>query len=111
MVLLERNQCGHPLSGLLWERQLEDALSEFGWENFPNWECVFVHRKRGLILSVSVDDIKMAGMKKNMVPMWKKLMKNVDIDEPTSFIDHVNLRRTQRECKPNEIIIGVYKDV
>ena len=31
----------------------------------------------------------MAGMKQNMAPMWKKLMKNVDLHEPTSFLDHV----------------------
>ena len=27
----------------------------------------------------------MAGKKQNLAPMWKKLMQNVDIDEPTSF--------------------------
>ena len=32
------------------------------------------------------------GWKQNMALMWKKLMKNVDIDEPTSFIDHVEMR-------------------
>ena len=35
-------------------------------------------------------------------------MKNVDFDEPTSFLDHVYLRCTQRECKPNETIIEQY---
>ena len=37
--------------------------------------------------------------------MWKKLMKLVDLGEPTSFLDHVYLGCTQRECKPNENII------
>ena len=32
-------------------------------------------------------------------------MKNVDIDEPTSFFDHVDLGCTQRACKPNETVI------
>ena len=45
------------------------------------------------------------GKKQNMVPMWKKLMQNVDLDEPTSFLDHVYLGCTQRERKLNEIII------
>ena len=27
----ERNLCGPPLAGLLWERQLEKALLELGW--------------------------------------------------------------------------------
>ena len=43
----------------------------------------------GLFLSVYVDDIKTSGKKQNMDPMWKKLMKNVDIDEATSFLDCV----------------------
>ena len=67
---------------------------------------MFVHGKQWLFLSVYVDDIKMTGKKQNVAPMWKKLMKNVDIDEPTSFFDHVYLGSTQRECKPNETIIG-----
>ena len=41
----------------------------------PNWECMFVHRKQGLLLSVYVDDINMAGQKQDMAPMWKKYMK------------------------------------
>ena len=38
---------------------------------------------QGLFLSVPVDDLKLAGRKQNMAPMWKKLMRNVDLDEPT----------------------------
>ena len=98
MVLLERNFCGHPLAGLLWERQFEGVLLELGNEEVPSWECLFVHRKQGLCLSVCVDDIKMGGKKLNMAPMWKKLMKNVDLDEPTSFLDHAFLGCTQRQC-------------
>ena len=48
----------------------------------------------------------MAGKKHKIAPMWKKLMKDVDIEEPTSFLDHVYLGCTQRGCKPNEKIIG-----
>ena len=53
-------------------------------------------------------DIKMAGKKQNLAPMWKKLMKDVDIEEPQSFLDHVYLGCTKRECKPNEKIIEQY---
>ena len=61
VVPLERNFFGPPLAGLLWKRQFEKALMELGWEEVPNWECLFVHRKQKLFLSVYVDDIKMAG--------------------------------------------------
>ena len=37
------------------------------------------------------------------LPCGRELMKNVDLDEPTSFLDHVYLGCTQRECKPNEM--------
>ena len=50
--------------------------------------------------------------KQDMAPMWKKLMKFVDLDEPNSFLDHVYLRRTQRECKPTDSgINGVQRNV
>ena len=78
---------------------------EFGWETVPNWECLSVHRKHKLFLSVHVHDINMAGMLQNLALIWKKLMKDVDIEEPTSFLDHVYLGCTQREFKPNEKII------
>ena len=52
----------NPSAGFLWERQFEEVLLELGWEKVPNWECMFVHRKQRLFLSVYVDDIKkMAG--------------------------------------------------
>ena len=49
VVLLERNLCGHPLAGLLWERQFEKVLLELGWEKVSNWECIFVQKKIILI--------------------------------------------------------------
>ena len=42
-VVPERNLYGHPLAGLLWERQFEEVLLGLGWEKVPNWECLFVH--------------------------------------------------------------------
>ena len=46
------------LTGPLWEKQFEKILLKHGWEKIPNWECLFVHREKGLFLSVYVDDIK-----------------------------------------------------
>ena len=108
VVLLERNLYGHPLAGLLWERQFEESVLELGWENVPNWECMFVHRTPGLFLSENVDDIKKR-LERSRIWLPCGNMKYVDIDEPTSFLDHVFLGRTQRECKPNETIIEQYK--
>ena len=74
-------------------------------------ECMFVHWKQELFLSVFADDIKMTGKKQNKAPMWKKLMKNVDLEESTTILDHVYLGCTQRECKPNETIVEQHTKV
>ena len=65
VVPLERNLYGHPLAGLLWERQFETILLKYGWEKVSNWECLFVHREKGLFLSVYVDDIKIGRKETN----------------------------------------------
>ena len=59
------------------------AIRELG-EGF-HWECLFVHREKGLFLSLYVDDVKLAGKKQKIDPMWKVLMKEVDVGEPTSL--------------------------
>ena len=83
VVPLERNLYGHPLAGLLWERQFEKILLQHGWEKVSNWECLFVHRQKRLFLSVFVDDIKFAGKKQ----------------------DHVYLGCTQRQCEISKDIV------
>ena len=50
VVPLQRNLYGHLLAGLKWERQFEKILLKHGWEKFPNWECLFVHREKRIIL-------------------------------------------------------------
>ena len=54
---------------------------------------------------VYVDDIKLAGKKQNTDPMWKELMKDVDLGEPTSSLDHVYLGCTQQECETRKDIV------
>ena len=46
VVPLERNLYGHPLAGLIWERQFEKILLKHGWVKIPNWECLVVPWKR-----------------------------------------------------------------
>ena len=81
-------------------------LLKYGWEKVHNWECFSEHREKGLFLSVYVDDIKLAGKKQNIDPMWKVLNKEVDLGEPTSFLDHVYRVCTQRQCEISKDIVG-----
>ena len=92
VVLHEQNLYGPPSGRTI-------VGLEHGWGKVPNWECSFVNREKGLFLSVYVDDVKLAGKKQNLDPMWKVLHKEVDLGEPTSFLDYVYLGCAQRECK------------
>ena len=109
VVPLERNLYGHPLAGLLWEKLFEKILLKHGWEKVSNWECLFVHREKGLFLSVCEDDIKLAGKKQYVDPMWKVLNKEDDLGEPTSFLDHVYLGCTRRQCEISKDIVDNYR--
>ena len=53
-----------------------------------------------------VDDLKLAGKKQNPDPMWKVLNQVVDLGEPTSFLDHVDLGCTQRQCEISKVRIA-----
>ena len=56
-----------------------------------------------------VDDIKLAGKKQYIDPMWKVLNKEGDLGEPTSFFDHVYLGCTQRQCDISKDIVDNYR--
>ena len=56
-----------------------------------------------------MDDIKLAGKKQNIDPMWKVLNKEVDLEEPTSFLDHVHLGCTQRQSEISKDIVDKYR--
>ena len=52
-----------------------------------------------------VDDI---GWKENFDPIWK-LLKEVDLGEPTSFLDHVYLGCTLRQCEISKDLVNNYR--
>ena len=76
---------------------------------FPIGNAYSYTVKQGLFLSVYVDDIQLTGKKQNLDPMWKVLNKEVDLGEPTSFLDHVNLGCTQRQCEICKDIVDNYR--
>ena len=58
---------------------------------------------------VYVDDIKLAGKKQNLDPMWTVLNKEVDLGEPICFLDHENLGCTQRQCEISKDIVDNHR--
>ena len=57
VVLLERTLYGHPLGWPLVGKTVPGSFNGTWMAEVPNWECLFVHRKQGSLLSVYVDDI------------------------------------------------------
>ena len=76
---------------------------------FPIGNAYSYSVEKGLFLSVYVDDIKLAGKNQNIDPMWKVLNKEVDLGKPTSFLDHVFLGCTQRQCEISKDIVDNYR--
>ena len=48
---------------------------------------------------------------RNINPTWTILMREVDLGEPTSFLDHVYLGCTQRECQISKDIVDNNKNM
>ena len=65
--------------------------------------------KKGYSYLYMWDDIKLAGKKQNIDPMWKVHNKEVDLGEPTSFLDHVYLGCTQRQCEMCKDMVDNYR--
>ena len=58
-----------------------------------------------------MDDVKLAGKKQDIDPVWKEQMKEVDLGEPTSFLDHVYFDCTKRECETSKNIVDNYENM
>ena len=86
----------------IWENPVEIRLGE-------TFQSRMLIRTPWNIFSVFVDDIKLAGKKQNINPMWKVLNKEVDLREPTSFLDHVYLGCTQRQSEISKDIVDNYR--
>ena len=71
------------------ERQFDKVLFRARLGNSSTLGMLICKSRKMLFLSVQADDVKLAGKKRNIDPMRKVLKKEVDLDEPTSFLDHV----------------------
>ena len=105
-----RNLYGHPLAGLLWEKGSQKRIMSCGFERVKGWESLYVHREQQLFLGVYVDDFHMAGKADNLAPMWEKLGKVIDLDEPVSFDGNTYLGCQQENViVPTEVIAAQTK--
>ena len=112
VVPLERNMYGHPLAGLIMGEAIrENSIGTRLGTSSGLGMLICKPRKKGPFLSVFVDGIKLAGRKQNIDPMWKALVEEVDLCEPTSFLDNFCLGCTQRECETSKDIVDNHRDM
>ena len=71
------------------ERQFEKVLFRALLRNSSKLWMLICKSRKMLFLSVQTDDVKLTGKKRNIDPMWKVLKKDLDLDGPTSLLDHV----------------------
>ena len=78
------------MGGKFWENHFTEILLKAGFEKMMGWECLFFHRRLKLILSVYVDDFKLAGKKDSLANGWKLMRDHgLKLDPPTPFGDYL----------------------
>ena len=63
-----------------WEFWCNEQVEKCGFTPVPNWPGLFTHAAEKLLLSIYVDDFKMAGPKLAVAKMWKTLSKHLDLE-------------------------------
>ena len=87
-----RSSCSRTIVGkAIWEN-----LVEVGTKFQIGNVSLFIVKKDYSCLCMC--DIKLAGKKQNIDPMWKVLNKEFDLGEPTSFLHSKTMPNKQRYC-------------
>ena len=85
-------------------------LLEYDWEKQFLIENIYLYKVRKDFSFLCICMIIMLARKKqNIDPMWKVLNKQVHLGEPASFLDHVYLGFTQRQCETSKDIVDNYR--
>ena len=95
---------------LLWERQFEKILLKHGWEKVFNWECLIrASVNKGYSYLCMWMTSNWLERNKTLFRCGKYLIQEVDLGEPTSFLDDVYLGCTQRQCEISKDIVDNYR--
>ena len=108
VVPLERNLYGRPVLG---NAIRESSIGTRLGKSSKLGMCMCFPRRKTILVCVRGRYQKLDGKKQYIDPMWKVLMKEVDLGEPTSFLDHVYLGCTQRECETSKDVVDNYRNM
>ena len=83
MCRLVKALYGHPESGAHWERHLERAVDRAGGVPVPDHPSLYRFLLQGLMLTVYVDDLPLAGPADRHAEVWEKLKKEgISLEPP-----------------------------
>jgi hypothetical protein len=78
---MERALYGHPDSVTFWEEFCNKSTRKVGFKDLgPDWPSVFFHPALKLLLSIYVDDFKLAGPTENLAKGWRYFVLNYKSD-------------------------------
>ena len=110
VVPLERNLYGHPLAGLLWERQFEKILLTVRLgESFQIGNVYSYTVKKGCSYLCMWMISNWLERNKTLIRCGKYSIKKLIWENTTSFLDHENLGCTQRQCEISKDIVDNYR--
>ena len=98
VVRLVRALYGHPDSGTFWEKHCDKELKKVGFDAIDNWPSCYWHDKYKLMLTVYVDDFKLAGPAEHLKKGWELIQQRINIDEPDEanlFLGCIHSRETK----------------
>ena len=90
--------------GLYWEKHYSKAPVDSGFQCILGWECLYFHAKLQLILSVDVDDFKLAGRKDSLGKAWQLMRdKGLKLDPPEPFKEYLGCGQHSITLTPQEV--------
>jgi hypothetical protein len=93
---------GHPDSGTMWDKHCHKRLLNNGFVPITSWPSCYFNSSLSLMLTVYVDDFKLAGPKENLTRGWELVTGGLDVDEP----EEINLYLGCKHERGTKIING-----
>ena len=84
---------GHPDAGTCWEKHCDQGLQKAGFLPIPNWSGCYRHTKLRAVLTVYVDDFKLAVREKDADEVWKAIKAAAKLEDPGHLRQYLGCSR------------------
>ena len=95
---------GHPDAGTCWEQHCDKMLKQVGFEAIVNWSGCYRHNTLRAVLSVYVDDFKLAFNRADEKKAWALSRKHVGHEAPTPMKQYLGCGHSIHE---GDLVAGV----